>query len=161
MDSFVYGGCCRAQVMIPGCHFEANTPYTYQKWKFWWFCPEKWISGDHLTPNFIDRDWLRKFWVNLDYVLLVVREKRKMGTLQLFRRVRRFRIIFCHSSHLGMSMKANNAFKAKNGSVSWQKFAKSENDPFLFHLTPNFLDRDENGFLASSTPNPCANQCFY
>ena len=35
------GGCCRAQVMISGCHFEANTPYTSQKSEILRFCAEK------------------------------------------------------------------------------------------------------------------------
>jgi len=54
-----------------------------------------------------------------------------------------------------------NLFKAKMEAFRDKSSPKVENDPFLLHLTPNFLARDENGFSASSTPKPCANQCFY
>ena len=58
-------------------------------------------------------------------------------------------------------MKIIHAFKAKMEAVRDKSSPKVKNDPFLLHLDLNFLDRDENGFLASTTPEPCANQCFH
>ena len=58
-------------------------------------------------------------------------------------------------------MKVIHAFKAKMEAFRDKSSPKMKNITFLLHLTLNFLDRDENGFLASSTPKPCANQCFY
>ena len=58
-------------------------------------------------------------------------------------------------------MKVIDLFKAKMEAFRDKGSSKVKNVIFLLHLTPNFLDRDENSFLASSTPEPCANQCFY
>ena len=68
---------------------------------------------------------------------------------------------FRHFSNLGMYFKVIQLFKAKKVAFRERNPQKVKNDTFLLHLTPNFLVRDENGFLASSTPKPCANQCFY
>ena len=66
----------------------------------------------------------------------------------------------CHFSHLSSKLKVNHAFKAKKEAFRERKTQKVENDTFLLHLTLHFLARDENGFLASSSLKPCANQCF-
>ena len=43
-------------------------------------------------------------------------------------------------------MKVINAFKAKMEAFRDKSSPKVENDLNLLHLTPDFLDRDENGF---------------
>jgi hypothetical protein len=68
---------------------------------------------------------------------------------------------FCHFSNLGTYFKVINLFKAKKEAFRDKSSPEVKNDPFLLHLTPNFLDRDENRFLTSSTLKPCANQCFH
>ena len=45
--------------------------------KMWNFCV-------HPTPNFLERDWHPEILVNLDHVLLVVREKSKNETVATF-----------------------------------------------------------------------------
>ena len=67
---------------------------------------------------------------------------------------------FCHFPNSGTYFKVIQLFKAKMDAFRDKSLPKVENDIFLLHLTPNFLERDGNGFLASSTPKPCANQCF-
>ena len=58
-------------------------------------------------------------------------------------------------------MKVIQLFKAKMEAFRERKSSKVENEPFLLHLDPNFLERDENRFLTFCIPKPCANQCFY
>jgi len=43
-------------------------------------------------------------------------------------------------------MKVIQLFKAKMEAFRERKSSKVENVPFLLHLDPNFLDRDENRF---------------
>ena len=100
--------------------------------------------------------------MNVEGVLLVVRGKTKKRNRCNFLDVYDvFGPKFCHFSHLASKMKVIQLFKAKMEAFRDKSSRKVENDPFLLHLTPNFLARDENGFLASSTPKPCANQCFW
>ena len=55
-------------------------------------------------------------------------------------------------------MKVINLFKAKKVTFRERKSSKVENGPFWLHLTPNFLERDENRFFAFANlnlvPNP-------
>ena len=57
-------------------------------------------------------------------------------------------------------MKVIQRSKAKVEAFRDKRSPKVENESFLLHLNPNFLDRDENCF---SFPNaePCVNQCFH
>ena len=57
-------------------------------------------------------------------------------------------------------MKVINLFKAKKEAFRDKSSPKVKIDSILLHLTLRFLDRDENGFLASSSLKPCANQRF-
>ena len=68
---------------------------------------------------------------------------------------------FRHFLKFKTYFKVNHAFKAEKEAFRDKSSPKVENDPFLLHLTPNFLDRDENRFLSFRIPKPCANQCFY
>ena len=64
---------------------------------------------------------------------------------------------FGHFSNLGMYFKVIQLFKAKKVTLRDKKSQKWLKFP-PFGLC--FSGRDENRFLASSTPEPCANQCF-
>ena len=57
-------------------------------------------------------------------------------------------------------MKVIQLFKARMEAFRDKSSPNVENGSILLHLTLRFLDRDENGFLASSSPKPCANQRF-
>ena len=66
---------------------------------------------------------------------------------------------FSHFPHLS-KLEVNHASKAKKEAFRERNSQKVKNDSILLHLTLRFLDRDENCFLASSSPKPCANQRF-
>ena len=67
--------------------------------------------------------------------------------MQLFRRVRRFRIKILSFTHLGMYIKVNHAFKAKEEAFRGSFCAKVGDGLFSAHLTLQKLDRDESRFL--------------
>ena len=147
--------------MIFWWKFEAKTSYTCQKSEKSWFLIGKvnFRSSSRSVKSL--RDWLQKFRVNLEGFLLVVREKsKKWKRCNFFRRVRRFRIKILSFFELRNVFQSYSAFQSKKGNVSWQKFAKSEKWSKFPPFGLCFSGRDENRFLASSTPEPCANQCF-
>ena len=67
---------------------------------------------------------------------------------------------FRHFLKIKTYFKVINLFKAKKEAFRERNSQKVKNDPILLHLTLRFLDRDENGFLASARPNLVPNQCF-
>jgi len=64
----------------------------------------------------------------------VVREKVKIKTLQLFRRVRRFASKFYHFPHFTRKMKVIQLFKAKMEAFRDKKSKKVKNDQNSIHL---------------------------
>ena len=126
--------------------------FSYEKVEFW--------SSSRSVKSL--RDWLQKFRVNLEGFLLVVREKsKKWKRCNFFRRVRRFCIKILSFFELRNVFQSYSAFQSKKGNVSWQKFAKSGKWSKFPPFGLCFSGRDENRFLASSSPEPCANQWFH
>ena len=68
---------------------------------------------------------------------------------------------FGHFSHLSTKLKVNHAFKAKKVTFRERNPQKVKNDQNFIHLAFVFATQMKTIFLASSTPKPCANQCFY
>ena len=66
---------------------------------------------------------------------------------------------FCHFTHLGMHMEVIDLFEAKTDTFRDQISQIVKSDIILLRLA--FVFASEMGIvLASSTPEPCANQCF-
>ena len=86
---------------------------------------KKWNFRVHPTPNFLVRDSHAKILVNLEGVLLVVREKfRKWNRRNLLRRVRSFRSQKWSVFIFAFGLKVINLFKAKTSSVWWKNLRK-------------------------------------
>ena len=134
--------------------------HVWKKWKLMIFDQNvKKSSSSRSTKSL--RSGIRKIRVKSEGLLPMVGEKsKKWNRCNFFRRVRRFRIKISSLFENQNVFQSYSAFQSKNGSVSWKKSAKSEKWPKFPPFGLCFCDSDENGFLASSSPKPCANQCF-
>ena len=85
--------------------------------------------------------------MNLEGVLPVVREKLKNETVATFYDV--YEVFGSENDPFftfPSRMKVIQLFKAKMEAFRERKSSKVENEQFLLHLDPNFLERDENRF---------------
>ena len=138
------------------------TSTSCKKSEFDHFHLKMWNFRVHPTPNFLVRDLHPKILVNLDHVLLVVREKIENETVATFYDVCGvFGSRNDSFSIFSSRMKVINIFKAQKVTFREGKSQKVGNWPFWLHLDPNFLERDETRFLTFCIPKPCANQCFF